>query len=87
MVSLHAASDTDHLRAGEPGGAGNPSEQTGGEPGDRDGPQVSLTKQLSQGLKGTVHPKYTYFLLPIVLFIHLCFGASCQVFEILNAFS
>lgn len=46
-----AASHTDHLRAGEPGGAGGTSGQTGGEPGDRDGPQVSLTKQLSSGRK------------------------------------
>lgn len=42
---IRAASHINHLRAGEPGGAGDTSEQTGGELGDGDGPQVSLTKQ------------------------------------------
>ena len=38
-------------------------------------------------IKGQVTPKYIFFLLPVVLFIHLDYlGVSCRVLEVLSVF-
>lgn len=50
ITSFHAASDADNLWAREPWGTGNTSDQTDWEPGDRNGPQVSLRKTSSAQL-------------------------------------
>lgn len=63
MVSFRAASDSDHLRAGDPGGAGDSFDQTGGESGDGDRPQVSPTRRRVHCIKLLVFKSLLHFLM------------------------